>query len=336
MTAMPPTKGHMQLIQFANMLDVDSVEVIVATRPQEPMSYERVTALQVASRALGITNVHNLVGDIPQEPEQAVDFWDMWAGFLTQYGLLPEDYIVSSEPYGLKLAEITGAKFVPYDLDRFIRPGRATLVRDNPVENFDAILPEFQPHMTMHVTIYGAESCGKTTLTKKLASVMNGWELHEWARPYLEAIGPEKLDLEAMHNIGEGQAALQMSSYHLRDRPFIFQDTDLYSTIGYWYLRREWGVTPPELMNNAAHLKSDLYIGCPSNIPFEEDPLRYGGDEREGTDLYWKVIAKDNDLNIKWLTSSDPGGRLIEAMQIVSDYYEENFASKIKFDRQQG
>ena len=40
MTAMPPTKGHLSLLNYAANLDVTSVEVILATQPGEPFEIE--------------------------------------------------------------------------------------------------------------------------------------------------------------------------------------------------------------------------------------------------------------------------------------------------------
>ena len=323
MTAMPPTKGHMQLIEFASKVG-QTAEIIVTTQPGEPFEYERVQALQDAARRYRLDNVyvHHLRALLPQEPEQAVGFWDMWAGFLIQYGLRAGDFIVASEMYGQKLAEVTGATFVPYDLSRTIYHSKATIARQFPIEQFDRVLPEFQKHMRLTVTVFGAESCGKTTLTNRLRTLLPSYALPEWARPYLEAVGPEPLTREKMEMIHLGQAALQESTDTLVDKPFIIQDTDLFSTVGYWQLHNhDFGTVPQNLVDDARALQSDLYIVTPSNIPFEQDPLRYGGHQREGSDEFWLALAEEFGLNVRVLTETDPARRAAEAATIIESEY---------------
>ena len=57
--------------------------------------------------------------------------------------------------------------------------------------------------------------------------------------------------------------------------------------------------TPKGLVTDATILKSDLYLITQSNIPFEQDPLRYGGDRRESKDEYWIGLCEGYDLNYR-------------------------------------
>lgn len=172
-------------------------------------------------------------------------------------------------------------------------------------------------------------NCGKTTLAKDLEKHVGGLMVPEYARPYLETVGAE-ITAEKMGIIHQGQLGLQMRASDLaEDRPFIFQDTDLFSTLGYWHL---WNDGPPNLrlMRDATNQKSDLYIICPSNIPFEEDPLRYGGKERESTDDYWINLCKNFDLNYKVLTTKSKKGRLEEATKLAVDLFN---PSQLAYER---
>jgi HTH-type transcriptional repressor of NAD biosynthesis genes len=343
MTAMPPTKGHKALIDFALALTSDSINgvtVIVATQPGEPYEFERVEALRQAFFAPFSANRANFVHlrkTLPQEPtpETEAKFWDMWSEFLLQNGIEPGDYIVSSEMYGQKLAEITGTTFIPYDLDRSVIYTKATTVRNYPQTYFRNVLPEFQPYLRKRVTVFGAESTGKTTLSKALAERVDGWWLPEWARPYLEHVGSEITE-EAMTNIWKGQRALQRSASKLTDRPFIIQDTDLFSTYGYWEYS-EWAAlshthTPYKLVGDALNNKSDLYIITKSNILFEHDQLRYGGDHREIPDEKWIHLCETFDLDYIILESDDPETRLLEAERACVELF--NNTAGLKYQRE--
>jgi HTH-type transcriptional repressor of NAD biosynthesis genes len=127
-----------------------------------------------------------------------------------------------------------------------------------------------------------------------------------------------------MTRIAKGQAALQRQGQMLRDKPFIIQDTDLYSTVGYWNLHlRDFGFKPYDLEENAGKLMSDLYIITKSNIPFEADPLRYGGDKREGSDEFWiELLNKYSGTKYVVLESDDRWDRVDEALLHLDNLYK--------------
>jgi NadR type nicotinamide-nucleotide adenylyltransferase len=258
----------------------------------------------------------------------------MWHDILIGYGLKPTDNIVTSMAYGKKLAEITGATFYPYDIDRYINPAKATPIRDDPHANFHHIIPEFQKHLKVTVTIFGAESTGKTTLSKALAERLNGYFLFEYARPYLEYTDIA-ITRESMSAIWKGQAALQRQANNLHDRPFIIQDTDLWSTVGYWQFPH-WiptiGECPQGLADEARELQSDIYLVTKSNIPFEKDPIRYGGDHREGSDEFWLDICHKYELPYVILDSKDHEERMQQAMNAIFEVAKQK-AAKMSFDR---
>lgn len=172
-------------------------------------------------------------------------------------------------------------------------------------------------------------NCGKTTLANALATALDGIAIPEYARPYLEMVGSD-ITVAKMKSIHRGQKVLQKQATDLAlDKPFIFQDTDLFSTLGYWHL---WNDGPEDLslMFDARSSKSDLYIVCPSNIPFEQDPLRYGGKVRESTDDYWINLCKNFDLNYKVLTTKSKKGRLEEATKLAVDLFN---PSQLAYER---
>jgi nicotinamide riboside kinase len=181
------------------------------------------------------------------------------------------------------------------------------------VEQWDNILPEFRQYLQKKVTLFGAESTGKTTLTEKLRGEFFGLstKLFEWARPYLEMTDPV-VTHEAMDRIWEGQRALQVSTYQNALKPLVIQDTDLWTTVGFW---EDWDIdtVPAGIYLDAALLQSDLYIITRSNIPFEHDELRYGGDERQTNDQFWIDLCEKYGLPYVILDDADLTDRLYEA-----------------------
>jgi len=249
-------------------------------------------------------------------------------------GVQPGDYIVSSEPYGAKLAELTGGIFMPYDPNRELYYTKATDIRENMEKYFHDIMPTFQRHLMTKVVVFGAESTGKTTLSKELSCSLNAHWLFEYARPYLECVGPA-ITKDSMRAIWEGQYALEESARYLHDKPYLIQDTDLFSTVGYWeqpHWTESLGAVPKELVYDAQKHKADLYIITKSNIAFEQDPIRYGGDHRESPDDYWIDVAERYDLNYRVLEDSDMIGRLSWSMAYAKIALAEK-AESIAYDR---
>ncbi|MBC7764789.1 ATP-binding protein [Microbacteriaceae bacterium] len=168
------------------------------------------------------------------------------------------------------------------------------------------------------VTVFGAESTGKTTLSQQLAKSYRATWLHEFARPYLE-LTHKPISPESMTAIWHGQYILQT----MASGTLVIQDTDLFSTLGYWqfpHWRSVLGACPEQLIQNACTLQSDLYLITPSTIPFEADSLRYDGDHREGSDEYWVNVRKHYNLPYVILESRSQKDRLAEARHIINHH----------------
>lgn len=316
MTAMPPTKGHFNLMNFASRLgDGDKrARVIVCTQPGEPFAAERWYALRNAAWRTNGVDVYWLHEELAQDPSTP-GFWPMWDRIMRHYGFEEGDIFTSSELYGQTLADRLGGIFMPYDPGRELYYTKATNIREHMVDYFHDILPEFQKHLRTTVTVFGAESTGKTTLSKALSYELNGHWLFEWARPYLTAVGNE-ITVDSMTAIWRGQKSIQGHAEQMFDKPFVIQDTDLFSTVGYWeqpHWERELGPVPDELIKDADANKSDLYIITQANIPFERDNLRYGIDKRESPDEFWIDVAQRYGLNFVVLDADELTARIEDA-----------------------
>lgn len=330
MTAMPPTRGHMALIDFAAEL-APKVKVLVCTQPDEPFAIERWAAIDTRYSDDRDIHVVNLSRKMEQNSE-APGFWDMWRHILDGHGMTEHDVVVSSEAYGQKVADLFGADFIPFDPNREILNVKATHVRTDPLRYFDLMAPEFQGHLRRRVTVFGAESVGKTTLSRRLADAVNGQYLPEWARPYLEMVGPE-LSVKKMRSIQSGQTALQYAAHGLSENnPFVIQDTDLFSTLGYWRMYSHNTVTE-SLRNSARAIKSDLYIILDqSEVPFHTDPLRYGGNKRESTDQYWIDLCEEFSLPYIYLHGSE-WERVSQASDLCLDLFNDHAAPLRNYQR---
>jgi HTH-type transcriptional regulator, transcriptional repressor of NAD biosynthesis genes len=61
-----------------------------------------------------------------------------------------------------------------------------TKIRENPYQHWDYLPEVVRPCFVKKVCIFGPESTGKSTLTKKLAEHFHTSYVHEYARPFLD------------------------------------------------------------------------------------------------------------------------------------------------------
>lgn len=296
MTALLPTIGHENLIRFADSFlgSNSSLTVMIFSRSFEPISgKQRLEWFQKHfSSSETIRFILTEIDEAPQEPEDHPDFWNWWRDTIMDRGGHQDfDYVFASEPYGLTLAEVLGAQVIPYDQDRAITPVKGSEVRRSILENWNSILHPAREDLNQlygSFCIFGQESVGKTTISQALA-LRNNWEFQpEWARPYLETVG-EFLTPEKMMNIFQGQMAQQTSTKGVH--PIQILDTDLLSTIGYMRLKG-WEV-PEDWLLSFERLESTHYFVLPDDVPFERDPLRYGGNSRETDTSYWTDLLEE-------------------------------------------
>lgn len=364
MTALPPTEGHLRLIEFAAQFvktrndgryECGQLIVIINGRSFEPkfgwnIGRAMMVQMELHARhlAYNIEVVYDETDDAPQNPEDHPDFWEWWKSHINSIiknhthrrtSLVEGDYLFASEPYGAALAATMGLEFVPYDMNREIVHARATEVRANHMDAWNQMIPEVQRFFHRRITIFGAESCGKTTMAKRLRDEFlssNGETivkyLPEWARGYLETVGAE-LSEGKMDTIMRGQFAMMKSHMYSQPGllPFVVQDTDLISTLGYY---RICGMpVPDDLDELIEESRSHLYFVMNSNIPFEADPLRYGGQSRESSDQFWIDLLNEKSCKYHVVTETDPDLQFAEVKRVILEYCAHEFATIRNFKR---
>lgn len=325
LAALPPTVGHGHLIQWAaNFLKLSEVHkpqlyVMLCTQPGEPMCEQRMEAIH--SFCLGIdavaVRVEFLHAKMPQYPSGPDDiaFWTKWTNQIEQRcGVI--DIVFSSESYGTRLAAELSAKHYVADPERLTHSVNATAIRNDPIGRFTDILPEFRRHVVKTVTIFGAESTGKSTL----ARAMNGDHVTEWARPYLESLASPETTDERMSEIVTGQYASQVTSRAAARSHVIVHDTDLLSTVGYYRIYGQ-GTDYDRCVRSFELTRSDLYIMLKSDIPFAPDQLRYGGNVRESTDQFWIDLLNEFKCSYRVFQAIDLDSRRQSANTLATSLY---------------
>jgi NadR type nicotinamide-nucleotide adenylyltransferase len=285
---LPPHKGHCYLIDFARHF-VNELTIVVGSLQNEPIP--GVLRYQWMKELFPDCQVLHLADELPQAPSETPDFWWLWEKSLKNLLSDQPDYIFASETYGLKLAEVLGAMFVPVDPERQIIPVSGTAIRNNPREYHqylpDAVLKYYDmpppvedgasTARQIKICLFGPESTGKSTLASRLAKNFQGSLVSEYARVWLEMRKGE-LKQEDMPIIAYGQLASTLVLQE-KDNALIVCDTDCLTTC-IWH-EVLYSFCPSELRILAQQQHFDLTLLCDVDVPWVEDRVRYLPNERK-------------------------------------------------------
>ncbi|HNZ68194.1 MAG: ATP-binding protein [Bacteroidota bacterium] len=125
------------------------------------------------------------------------------------------------------------------------------------------------------VVITGAESTGKSQLTRQLGLHFSAPVRMEYAREYLEKSGPHYTYADVLHIAGIQRT--QMEEATTLDADFVFFDTWLIIT-KVW-MEVVFGNVPSWIPEMLSRSHVDLFLLCATDLPWEPDPLRENGGE---------------------------------------------------------
>lgn len=283
---LPYHQGHHNLIQYASER-CDQLYVLVGDSNKFAIpAYLRIMWIQEDFPDA-------IVLQVPEEPFSKDNREWAWR---TRFALgFSPDVVFSSENYGEEYAALMGAKHEMYDLERIGVPCQGHLILESMWENFQYLSAPAKAHFAKRVVIVGAESTGKTTLTRKLAKQYNTVWTPEYGRTYADGKIPS-LDFfeerswrtsEFVH-IVKMQREMENQLAHDANK-VIFSDTDSMCTelwheryVGYMSDDVRWA-------HEGAYQVADLYILAAHDIPLEQDGTREE-DEQKRTDMQMRFI----------------------------------------------
>ncbi|MEO1336564.1 MAG: AAA family ATPase, partial [Myxococcota bacterium] len=212
---------------------------------------------------------------LPQAPEEHPDFWNLWRTSLRRLVPDPLDHVFASETYGLRLAQELEATFIPVDIGRDALRISGTAVREAPFKHWAHLPPPVRAYACQRISIYGPESCGKTTLAQALAQHFETAWVPEYARVGLEHGAP--LAVDSLKRFMRAQAASEDALARSANRR-LFCDTDPSVTPLWAKLLLGRAIPPPP----SRHY--DLTLLLRPDVPFVDDDVRYAPEAR--TDFF--------------------------------------------------
>jgi NadR type nicotinamide-nucleotide adenylyltransferase len=282
----PPHKGHKYLIDTA-LSQCEQVTVIVCWRKTEYISG--------VDRAQWIQEIHpNVHVKLLDDNRLSDDDSEGWAKNTLEVLRYTPDAVFTSEAYGDPYASFMGCVHVLVDKDRTYIPISATMVRSDPVKYSEFLEPVVRAYFAKRICIVGAESTGKTTLSKDLAKHYNT----VWVPEYGRFMSEGKLfgDVHAQWRseeftrIARAQEVFE-ESLAQSSNGIVICDTNAFAT-GIWH-ERYMGSRSAQVEAIAARQKYDLYILTGDEIDFEQDGTRDGEHIRH--DMHKRFIERLNE-----------------------------------------
>lgn len=139
------------------------------------------------------------------------------------------------------------------------------------------------------VALLGAESTGKTTLSRALALRFNTVWVPEYAREYM-TLNPGEYDISVVENIARQQLR-QEEELASRAKGLLITDTELI-TSAVW-CEDVFGVCPEWISEQIVEHKYDLYLLTSNDLQWVADPVRVNSQRRDYFfNLYKRILEK--------------------------------------------
>lgn len=288
---MPLSVGHELMIEFgASML----AELCVVVGGKEtdiiPLSTRVAWVREFTNK---FDNVYVIAHDESDAPETTYDkegtaenpaYLRYWVRAFNHY--LPDaTHFMTTDMYGKKVAELMGVEWLPVDPERLIVNISATEIRNNILTRFNKISTVAKPYFVKTVAIVGPESCGKSTIVKKLANLNLITGVPEYGR----TISSNKIELteKDFWTITKGQSLL-INIAKRGHKPIVVSDTEAFTT--YLYGKTYLGKKLSAIKEVAIRQNFDMYIVLAPTVPWINDGTRVQTPE-ERTKFFNEMVS---------------------------------------------
>jgi len=318
---MPPHNGHLFVCEVARQR-VDELTVFLCSHDAEPIDGHLRAAWMRECLGSRCTLIH-MHRDIPQEPKDHPDFWQIWKDAIFEHHPDPIDFVFGSEDYVLKLADTVGAKPFVVDVARQSVPVSATKIRDTPDQHWHHIPGPVRPYFQKRVTLLGAESAGKSTLSETLANHFGTKAIPEYGRDY-DATFKQGTDWTAddFMMIAKGHVAMATPTAASAS-PVVIEDTDLLQTVVWSEALLQ--TAPAALVDRLkTEKRPDLYLLLSPDTEWIDDGTRYHSTPEERHWFHERLKHWLETVGANWIEilGSSWSDREQTAKRAVSETFE--------------
>ena len=230
------------------------------------------------------------------------------------------DFVFSSEDsYGAFFDNLyPNSKHVLLDIDRDEFPIYATDIRrDGAFKHWNYIPNVCKSYYNKKVVIIGTESCGKSTLVKKLALHYNTNYVAEYGRDMCELLNTGQPTKEYYPYIAYGHKTKEFNAI-LNSNKILFVDTEATVTQFYseLYADKTYAVLEEIVKTN----DYDLFILLDIDVPWVNDGLRIHGWERQRIDNHKKLIVLLEKYGVEYkLVKGSYNERYLKSVELVDE-----------------
>ncbi|MHA3916097.1 AAA family ATPase [Halovulum sp. GXIMD14793] len=275
---MPLHEGHCTLIRTGLNL-VDRLVLVLATSDVDPIPADmRQAWLGAVFPQTDVIKHHCGATSLPTDDPA-------WADILS--GLAQADYLIGSEAHIKPLAQAIAAQHFILDPMWMAVHTNSADIREDPFAHWADIPGPVRPYYQKRLTLVGGESTGKSFMADYLAQSFGGPYVPEYGRPYEKFRDKGPYTPDELHLIVDGHVAHRKALAPLAG-PILFEDTDALLTAVWAEMLLERRL--PDL--EARIELPDHYLLLDSNVPWEEDPIRYYGSADMRRRFFDKIVAQ--------------------------------------------
>lgn len=321
---MPPTNGHLFLIDFAS-LKCEKLYVMICSDETQPISgrkrYQWLQQIYSSHPEIEIIWCEDPNPQYPSECESVDIFYEKYWVPSVYNRILQLDVVFTSEAYGDEFASYLGVEHVLVDIERKQVPVSGTAVRNDPFDNWDFIPFDVKPYFIKKVVIMGPESTGKSTLVKKLSEHFAAHYVAEYGRQYALEKGDDpwiendfELIAVAQQLFIEQMCEVVGDEYPQTHQNLLIVDTEVLTTkiFGEMYL----GKPIESIVFDQVEKMQDfeLYIVLDIDVPWIDDGTRDFPTHRE-----WHLNKIKETLDNRGIEYT-----------VISGSYDERFDKAVK------
>ncbi len=301
--------GHIAMIEFA-LQHCDELIVSMSYTPDDPIEAQlRFSWIKEIFKNEPRIIPQIIADDFDDEKLPLGERTNHWASVLKK--VYPKaDVIISSEEYGIPLAQHMGARHISFDPDRKKFPVSASLIRQQPFKFWEFIPEIVRPYFVKKICFYGPESTGKSTMAKEMAKVYKTEYVPEVAR---ELITSNEFSLDDIIRIGHAQTNRVKEKVKTANK-ILFCDTDLITTEIYsqYYLKQ----IPTVLFELEKEIIYDKYFLFDIDVEWVEDGLRDLGNQRQQMLDVFRLELEKRQIPFTWVRGNYDQRRAIIQKEI--------------------